>query len=417
MQKVELAKNTAEKSIKKTNEILLQLEQKAQERIESAEKIEKPAGKKIVEETIAKLKLTGSEFNRISELSKFIKTLTNLEKIYSKELSEKEKLDLKITIRELETIAKNAEKQGVSGASEISESLRQTYALIDGTPDAGELVTLEIQANDDKNALYKLIENKYGYLRELYEKATELEEQMAFTVEESAKIEDLRETFSGTGQLAKNIEQIDEVEKTLKNLIAKAAPSREVSSPQTTNEEIAEENKIEQEAQIDYQTVLKNFEEIQQLGLKAFYSDKKTKKSIEQTNFENILKKAQKKTKEIEKKPTQENVAELKKYNGEMDEIINEMQAKAGTEIAIAEQRGASEVELSGITAKWTDGKYTEALQQAQNLNKEYKQSEKITGQVTQNEDPKIWAIGASLVIILIGAAYLLYVKKNDEPS
>ena len=103
-----------------------------------------------------------------------------------------------------------------------------------------------------------------------------------------------------------------------------------------------------------------------------------------------------------------------------MDTAIQEAQRKASVEIAIAEQRlNGTNPELDKAQQSWEQGKYTDALVKAQGINKQSNLQSSvanISGQVTSSgEGPKLWAIAASVVIILIGAAYLIYTKRNGD--
>ncbi|MFH1247372.1 MAG: hypothetical protein V1644_03250 [Candidatus Micrarchaeota archaeon] len=436
LKKVELAKIASEKSLEKTLEVLKDVEQNCQTESELAKKINKPIGKSMALNLITTLKVGTTYFSKINGLNTLSKNLKNLREIYNGNITSTEKLNLKIEIRELQQIAKTAGSKGVTGASEIADSLSANYALVDSTFDTGEFQQIKDAAQENQQILFELIEDKYGGLRQTFENAKELEVGNLLTVQEETQLEGLTETFAGEGQLAEQISDVDKIQTTLKNIIENALKRKPANftsnftyanatllyaleTPQTIKQATASQTIANSTEEVQY--LLKELEETSNTGLNAFYTTEKTKKSLEALTFENALKKAQALAKEVQKSPTSQKISDLKKQIDSMNSAIQEAQRKASIEIAIAEQRanGAATPEIEKAQTNWESGKYTQALLDAQTFNKQNSQSQepgKISGQATAaSDEPKLWAIGASLVIILIGAAYLIYKNKTSQ--
>ncbi|MDP3742490.1 MAG: hypothetical protein Q8R15_04190, partial [Candidatus Micrarchaeota archaeon] len=395
---------------------------------------------------IASVKLGDSYFSKISNLNSLANNLRNLREVYSGKVDEGEKLNLKIEIRNLQRMAKAAVVKEIAGAGEIEKSLTSIYELVGETSNTGELQQLEEQTNENREMLTKLIEDKIGgALRQTYNNAQALAAENSLTNLEEKKLGEISDAFSGSGQLAEKISEVDEIQTTLNNIIENALKRKTTSlSSNATNGNITSVNstasyltamavqkKNESPGQqsetnastFEVRELLKQLDEITSAGLEAFYTDgRTTKKTLEQLKFETSLKKAQAEAKNIQKNPSGQKTSELKKQIGEMDSAIQEAQRKASVEIAIAEQRSnGTNKEVEKAQQSWESGKYTDALLKAQEINREQQQtslqqSGKITGQITSaGDEPKLWAIGVSLVIILIGAAYLMYMKRNGN--
>ncbi len=430
LKSIALSKMASEKSLEKTLTILEEIENNAKEQAQLAKNITKPIGKSMAEKLIASVKLGETYYSKISNLASLAKNLNALVQIYSGKVDEADKLNLKIEIRKLQTIAKEAVSKEVAGASEVVDSLANNYALIGGISNPGELQQIQDETAENREVLAELIEDKFSDLKKTYQDATQLAQENSLTSQEERELGQISEAFVGTEEFAEKITDFNEFQSTLDKII-ESAMKRKTAIPTgnttkqnstslfQTSSQTQYAASITNTSTVDTEVLLKRLEEIANAGLTAFHSDGKTKKTLEQLKFETALKKAQANAKDLQKNPSNQKVEDLKKQIGEMENAIQDAQRKASVEIAIAEQRsdGANE-EIQKAQQSWEAGKYTEALLKAQEVNKQSATagSAKITGQVTSsNDEPKLWAIGASLVIILIGAAYLIYAKKSSE--
>ncbi|MFH0713250.1 MAG: hypothetical protein V1722_01930 [Candidatus Micrarchaeota archaeon] len=420
LDKTTVSKTAAIESFTQANAILTQIEEKTQHEIFEAGKIDKPIGKSLITKTISNFKIGETIYDKIQSLNLLTKTLADLRRIYTNNLTEEDKLKLKIEIRSLQRISMDAEAKNVNGASEITSALKSIYALVDNVSNAGELITLEQQMQSAKTILFQLIEDKYKYLREMYANVNELDKQNLFTATEENAVAELRRNFVDNGEnIALFIADVNTIEDKMRLLIN--AASKRITNETITNNTSKNASNIINAIQtsnnnsVDVTSILAQLEEVKTNGVNAFYSTDKTKKSLEQISFENALKVAEQKAKELAKNPTAEKAAEVKKSIDTMNEAITAVQRKASVEIAIAEERGSAPQDAS---KQWEDGKYTMALQTAQKQNKAtLEEATKATGLATASgkDDVKTWAIAGSLVIILIGAAYLFYMKKNPQ--
>ncbi len=418
IQEIEKADAASRESQEKTTTILRQLEKIVIEKRGEAEQIDKPFAKTLAQSAMEKLRYSGTYRDKIMQLTQVRKTLENIQKIQAGEVEDTDKLKLKIELRDLQRTANAAEKNNVNGAGEIASEVKNIYSQVDSISSISEFLSLEDQAVENRQLLNALIEDKFNYLHELYKEATDLEGESAFTDIEEKTLGDMREVFTGPGQLARNIESVNEIEETLKKLVQTGLKrASEGSTIKTQPLEYAQNSTFNHEVNytketIDVKSILAELEETRNAGINAFHSDERIKKSIESIKFENALKVAQRKASELEKTPTVERATELRKYIAEMKDAIQETGRKAGLEIAIAEERNA---DITSAAKKWEDGKFTEALLEAQKKNREKSEAAMLTGEAPKGDDSKMWAVGISLVIILIGAAYLFYVKKKDD--
>ncbi len=407
IQEAQKAKTAAQRSWEETTRLVRQLEAQARSEAEEALQIERPIGRKMAEESITKFNPSDKYGERALQLNGLIYTLSRLKKTYDGEVDEGEKLGLKIELRELEELAKEAEKKGVSGAREIAASTKEMHGLIDEVRDSAGLVSLELQKKQSEETLINMVEERFGYLRDLYNQAVEAEKQSLLNSEEKTSMEKLREAFTGKGQLAQNIDKVNEFEDILSKIAGKEIKTTELHLRQ------GQEQETHSVEEIDVNTMLAELEEIEKKGQSAFHTEGKTRKSLEQKQFEDALKKAKASAKQIAKNPSPQEAEKLDGYMQEMNSALQEIERRAALEIAAAEQRGGA---VANAQEQWSRGLYAEAMNNAEGENQKTNQerTEAITGRAA-SEDPKLWAIGITLVIILIGAAYLIYVKKNQQ--
>ncbi len=449
LKSVALSKIASEKSLRNTLEVLQEVELNAKQETELAKSIDKPIGKSMALKLIASVKLGDTYFSKISNLHGLATSLHNLREVYSGKVDETEKLNLKIEVRNLQRMAKAAVVKGIAGASEIDASLADIYALINGVSDPGQLQQLEGQTSENRQILTGLIEAKFWPLRQTFNNAEVLAAEDSLTAQEEKKLDDVSEAFAGQGQLAEKISDVDQIQTTLNTIIESALKRKTTSlagnstvSTNITNTNYTaaylaaamaaitaqrqqNQTAVQMDANataVDVQDLLKQLDEVTASGVDAFYTDGRTaKKTLEQLKFENSLKKAQAGAKDVAKNPSSQRISDLKAQINEMEGAIQEAQRKASVEIAIAEQRSnGTNADVEKAQQSWENGRYTDALVKAQSVNQQatLQGSAKLTGQVTgagSSEEPKLWAIGASLVIILIGAAYLMYTKKHGE--
>ncbi|MBI4406483.1 hypothetical protein HY571_01060, partial [Candidatus Micrarchaeota archaeon] len=184
IQEARVAKTAAQHSWEKTTQIVGQLEQMARNEAEGALQIEMPIGRKIAEETITKFNPSDKYGERALQLSSLVYTLSRLRKTYDGEVEQGEKLQLKIELRELEELAKEAEKKGVTGAREIAAATKEMHSLINEVTDSAGLVSLELQKKQNEETLIDLVEERFGYLRDLYSQAVEAEKHSLLNTEE-----------------------------------------------------------------------------------------------------------------------------------------------------------------------------------------------------------------------------------------
>ncbi len=427
--KTALAQSAADDSLSAAQGIALLLQEEVDNLQVDAKKIESPFGKLAIEHLFDKFKTGTTLAQDIINLNQLASELKELIQVYNGTITEQDKTELRVDIREVQRIALSAQKLGLTPASEIFKKLSDTYDLIEKAKTGADLMKLKLETQQNKNLLFSLIEQKYNYLKNQYSDATQLEEQNIYTPLEENQLDDLRDVFT-TDKLPENIDSITKIENSLKQLIQTglkrvgqtnstlpkivntngtiAANTSTVMMPAKSAAVTQNNTSIET---IDFNAISEKLKEIEEKGTKAFYSPAKSKKTLEEIKFENLLKEAQAKAKELIKNPTNEKAEEVKKNLEGMEAVLSTVEKNTELEIAIAEQRGNN---VDDATAKWKEGRFIEALQATPTAKKT--QLSEITGQVVKTDDSKLWAIGISLVIILIGAAYLFYMKK-DEPA
>ena len=427
--KTELAQSAADDSLETAQAILLLLQEEVNNLQVDAKKIESPFGKLAIEHLFDKFKTGATLAQDVINLNQLASELKDLIQIYNGTISEQDKTELRVEIREAQRIALSAQKLGLTPASEIFKKLSETYDLIDKAKTGADLMKLKLETQQNKNLLFSLIEQKYRYLKDWYGDATQLEEQNAYTTLEENQLDNLRDVFTNN-KLPENIDSITKIESILKELIQTgvkriwqtnstlptianvngtiAANTSTATIPAKSAAVTQNNTRIDT---INLNEISEKLKEIEEKGTKAFYSPAKSKKTLEEIKFEKLLKETQTKAKELIKNPTNTKVEEVKKNLDSMEAVLSTVEKNTALEIAIAEQRGNN---VDDATAKWKEGRFTEALQATPTAKKA--QLSEITGQVTKSDDSKLWAIGISLVIILIGAAYLFYMKK-DEPA
>ncbi len=410
--KLQLAKQGSEESLTKTLAILSSLQEQALKEENEAESIDKPFAATLTKKEVENLKTSGTYFEKIIQLSRFIKNIREIKAIYSEEAADKEdKVKLKLRIIDLEFVASQAEKKGIQNAGEITSSLKEAYASVNKVTTKAELLALENDVDQYQQILYGLVEERFGDVKQLYTQAEDLQKSAALSPAEEKAVNQLRDSLLGAGIVDK-ISNIDDIQNQLKQIIANN--SKKVPSiVETSNSQNTQPNVI-----FDSSSALQKLRDAIEEGTKAFHTDGSAKKTLDELSYDEALKQAQKIAKDLEKKPNQQTADALANQIEKMNTAIQGIQHKAGIEIAIAEQRG---LDVNEASKKWESGEYASALEVSQKMNKENAASlandaSKVTGQVVKADDNKLWAIGVSLVIILIGAAYLFYVKKNESP-